>query len=80
MRGGAGGSGPRASRPGGIVALGSPFPGPEAQKLWPGLRVEEVLPHQGSQGKMGHRLRGARVLGLGMSTHTERKRNRGTPP
>lgn len=68
------------------MALG---PGPRDQEelwhwafhsLWPGLRVEEVLPHQGSQGKMGHRLRGARVLGLGMSTHTERKRDRGTPP
>lgn len=49
------------------MALGFPSPGPWAQKLWPGLRVTGVLPHQGSQGKMGHGLRGARVLGLSPS-------------
>lgn len=64
------------------MALGFPSPGPQAQKLWHGLRVKEVSPHQGSQGKMGCRLRDARVQGhtLHMSIHPKRKRTQGTPP
>lgn len=58
------------------MALGFPSLGPWAQKLWPGLRVTGVLPHQGSQGKMGHRLR---CPSPGPLPFTQRERDRGTP-